>query len=255
MNKTVPIIAAAAAVVVIGIIGFNALWGDGRGQGEEDVEPTATAELTATTEPSGGASVAPPPDGQLEPGTYLISDVIAPALTPVSYTFDVPAGWAARSEDLQISKNDDTSGAVQFTPFLVTHVYTDACDSEGNLTEIGPTVDDLVTALVDQANSDATEPVDIEVDGNPAKLITMSVPSDLDTATCRHPDLLIQIWADAGENSYLAIPVDPPDLPNDVYIVDVNGERVVFVTGGGLEASEADVAELEGLIESIRFQP
>ena len=149
-----------------------------------------------------------------------------------------------------------------FTPWIVTHVYTDACKSEGNLAEIGPSVDDLVTALMNQAGSDVpartTGPVDLEVGGYPAKLLQVSVPTaeHLDTSVCRHPDQLIQIWADATESSFFAIPADPAfDLPANVYIVDVNGERVVFYTTYTSAASAADVAELEGIIESIRFQP
>ena len=99
-----------------------------------------------------------------------------------------------------ISKHADQAGYVALAPWVVTHVYTDACKSEGALTEIGPTVDDLVTSLADQGGSDATEPVDVEVGGYPAKLIKVSVPTDLDTSTCSNPGLLIQIWADATES-------------------------------------------------------
>jgi hypothetical protein len=252
MNKLVPIGLGAAAVVVALVAGAQLLGPPGPSGpgGAPSVTPSPTAE------PSVAASLVPIPVGQLEPGTYAVSNVDPPIRTLVRYTFEVPAGWAARLGDLQISKGGDTAGEVHFTPFVVTHVYTDACDSEGTLTEIGPTVADLVAALVDQVSSEATAPVDVEVGGYPAKFITMSVPADLDTSTCRHPELLIQIWANAAENDYFAIPVDPAVDPyGGVYIVDVDGDRVVMVTGSGSEASAADIAELEAIIASIRFQP
>lgn len=254
MNKFVPIGLGAAAVVVALLVGTRLLGAPapaGIGGGPS-AEPSATAEPSSSV----AATLVPRPIGRLEPGTYAISNVDPPIRTLVRYTFEVPAGWDARPADLQISKGSDTSGEVNFHPWVVTHVYTDACRSEGALTEIGPTVADLVAALVDQANSEATAPVDVEVGGYPAKFISMSVPADLDTATCRHPDALIQIWADAAENDYFAIPVDPRvDMHGDVYIVDVDGERVVIVAGSAPEASAADIAELEAVIASIRFQP
>lgn len=239
---------AAAAIVLAVIVGIRFLPGVNTGG-----DPTPTPEPTPTVTP---LALRP---GQLEPGTYVISDVDAPIRTLVRFTFTVPAGWNARSGDLYISKRPDTAGELAFVPWVVTHVYADACQSEGTLTEVGPTVDDLVAALVDQANSEATVPVDLEVGGYPAKFISMSVPTDLDTATCRFPGVLIQIWADAGETDFFAIPADPAnpaaDSVGDVYIVDVNGDTVVILAGYTPDSSAADIAELEAIIASIQFEP
>lgn len=239
---------AAAAIVLVVLVGIRFLPNGNTGS---DASPTPEPTPTATP-----LAVRP---GQLEPGTYVMSNVDAPIRTPVRFTFTVPAGWFARSEDLFISKQGDTGRELGFVSWVVTHVYADACQSEGTLTEVGPTVDDLVAALVDQPDSDATTPTDIEVGGYPAKFITMSVPADLDTSTCRHPEQLIQVWANPEETDYFAIPtaVDNPvaDPVNSVYIVDVNGERVVILAGYTTESTAADIAELESIIASIHFEP
>ena len=243
MNNNIARLGLAAAVIVLAVlVGIQFLPGPNVGS---DASPTPTGTPLALH------------GGQLEPGTYLVSNVDAPVRTPVSFTFTVPAGWIARAEDFYVSKKADTPGELGFVPWVVTHVYTDACHSEGALNEVGPTVDDLVTALVDQVNSDATTPVDVEVGGYPAKFIRMSVPTDLDASTCRNPELLIQIWANQIESDYFAIPVGTDlhaDAVSDVYIVDVNGERVVLLAGHDPESSAADVAELDSIIGSIRFE-
>ena len=62
----------------------------------------------------------------------------------------------------------------------ITHVYADPCQWEGTLEEVGPTVDDLAAALEQQPMRDATVS-DVELDGFAGKLVTMSVPDDMDS--------------------------------------------------------------------------
>lgn len=245
VNNVLKVLTAAAAVVAVAFVGLSFLpRQDGAGGPGSSPSPASTP--SASPVASLGVAI-----GALEPGTYRIDD---PRLTTVPYTFTVPEGWTGRS-DGEISKNSGQLDGVQFTPTVVTHVYTDACQSQGTLTPVGPTADDLVRALVDQADSDASTPVDTTVGGYPAKRIDMSVPADLDTSTCREPDVLIQIWADAAETSWFAIPVDPPGLVSPVYIVDADGTRVVLFAGGGPEASASDLAELQAVLDSITFEP
>ena len=61
----------------------------------------------------------------------------------------------------------------------ITHVYADPCQWQGTLEEVGPTVDDLAAALEQQPMRDATVS-DVELDGFAGKLVTMSVPDDMD---------------------------------------------------------------------------
>jgi hypothetical protein len=245
-NNIVRVGLAAAAIVLVLIVGIQ--YFSGRNVGN-DASPTPEASAAATPKLV--------PFGELEPGTYVMSNVDAPIRTTVRFTFTVPAGWFAKPDDLYISKNADAPGELGFIPFVVTHVYADACHSEGTLTPVGTTVDDLVAALANQANSDATTPVDVEIGGYPAKFITMSIPTDLDTSTCRIPGVLIQIWANPEETDFFAIPVDTATINplGGVYIVDVNGQRVVILSGHTSESSAADIAELEGIMASIHFEP
>jgi hypothetical protein len=42
---------------------------------------------------------------------------------------------------------------------------------------------------------------------------------------------------------------------HSVYIVDVEGSRVVIVAGENIGASAADIAEVDAIIASITFEP
>ena len=227
-NTTVRFGIAAAAVIVLALLGLRFLPG---GVGDD---PRSTP--TATPVRAQGA---------LEPGTYYIDD---PARTPVKFTFTVPSGWTARA-DTVVLKYEDQANELGFFPDNVTHVFGDACEGHDGttLTEIGPTVDDLVRALEEQANSDASAPADVTLGGYPAKRIEMTVPPGLDTSTCAISG--IQVWSDPEYTDFFA------GAGGTVYIVDVDGERAVLVAGHSPGSSVADIAELDAVIGSIRFEP
>jgi hypothetical protein len=249
MNSTLKVGLAAAAVIVVAFVGFNLLPGTSGPGGSPTAAPTPTVAPTAA--PSAAAGL---PIGLItEPGTYRVDD---PSDTAVPYTVTVPAGWSGRS-DGYVYKHGDSPGELGLTPFNVTHVYEDACNTEGTLTEIGPTVDDLLQALADQEASDASTPVDTTVGGYPAKRVEMSIPTDLDVSTCDVPDILIRIWADAAESSFFAVPVEETLRGFPVYIVDVDGTRAVFLFGSPPDeaSSPSDTAELDDIVASITFVP
>ncbi len=250
MNPYLKIALAAAAVVIVAVVGIRQL---GPGVGGSSIggpAPTATTGPTATPAVTPTPSIAPAL-GALSPGTYRIGDATQ---TAVPFTFTVPAGWTARA-DGYVYKNADQPDELGFDTSVVTRVYADACKSKGTLTEVGPKADDLVRALVDQVGSKKSAPVDATLGGRPAKRIDISVPPDLDSATCRNPGELIQIWANSAETEFFAIPlVYPAGVVQQVYTADVNGRRAVIVTGTPAAASAADVAELKGVMDSLRFE-
>jgi hypothetical protein len=251
MNSILKVALAAAAVVVVALVGVNLVpRSSGPGGAPATVAPTPTITPSASVAPSSVPSL---PVGRLEPGTYRIDD---PSDTAVPYTVTVPAGWSGRS-DGYVYKNGDAPGELGLSPFNVTHVYADACNAKGTLTEIGPTVDDLLQALADQEGSDASTPVDTAIGGFPAKRVEMSIPADLDMSTCDQTDLLIQIWADAAESTFFAVPVEEVLRGFPVDVVDVDGTRAVLLTGNapGAESSPSDIAELEAIVDSITFVP
>jgi hypothetical protein len=116
---------------------------------------------------------------------------------------------------------------------------------------VGPTVEDLATALVKQAGPAAIAPTKVTLGGYSGKKVELSIPSDVDTDTC-----------DEGHFGRWS-PRDDPHHPgpftygngqhDTVYIVDVDGTRWVIDTNYLPETSQGNLAELEQLVASIRL--
>ena len=247
---------AAAAVLAIAVIGVNLLPGQGPGVGQgPPPAPTAAPSATATAAPS------PSPlgrflpcgwKGPLDSGTYsfMCRDVV----DAERFTFTVPDGWAI-DEDSQITKNKDEPGEVYLTTWIVSHIFSDACQWEGDrkLVDVGTTVDELVSALEDQEGRQASSPTDVTVGGFPAKRIELTVPADLDTATCTNGNL--RYWPQAGPDMSGGMCCNPPGNTDVLYVVDVDGRRTVVVARHYPDSSMEDRAELQAIVDSIEIDP
>jgi hypothetical protein len=235
MNKILGFGLAAAAVVVLVLVGSRVLGTPG-GFGGPGVEPSPTPEPTNL-----------PDSGPLEPGAYRINPG---PFTLVQLVMTIPAGWVADNFAV-VAKNPGQPTEVGLAPDLVTHVYGDACASDADPTEIGPTADDLVAALEAQQNLEVLGVSDVLLGGNPAQRVDLAYPADVDPATCRNGEPL-RIWADEGETLFLQL---GPDSTASVYVADIDGRRVVITTVAGPDASREDIAERDAIINTIRIGP
>jgi hypothetical protein len=273
MHIPTRIAVAAAAVVALAVVGALAL---PRPSGVATSPPSASAAppvspaSSASAAPS--ASTAPPPAipsdspstlnhvGRFAPGTtYTIDDPCC--VGPSRMTFTVPAtGWAA-FDPVFVGKNVAGGGDVfdlYFSPHLVGNVYTGGCHWLGTaLTPpVGPTVDDLATALLAQAGPGASRPIAVTVGGHHGKKVELSIPKDLDVTTC-DSDGDFPIFG----RWYTGVPDRSGAAPwtygngqhNTVYIVDVDGTRQVIDTMYLPGTSPADRAEIDQIVASIRF--
>lgn len=136
---------------------------------------------------------------------------------------------------------------------MVDEIYTDACQGDAVPVEVGPRVDDLVDALLTQAGPVASGPVDATLGGHPATRIDLEVPQGLDLEACRLGDagvLGLQIWYSMPADKYFVL---LSDGIASVYILDVGGERQVFLTQHRSATSREDLAELQAVLDSIRI--
>jgi len=123
----------------------------------------------------------------------------------------------------------------------VTYVYSHPCQWELTAEEVGPAVADLAAALEQQPMRDAAVS-DIEVGGFAGKLVRLSVPDDVDFANC-----------DQGEfRSWVGRWHQGPGQ-RDVYIWAVNGSRVVVDVAYYPDLPQADLDELESIVQSLRI--
>jgi hypothetical protein len=260
MSNPVRLVAAIAVIVVAGVAAFNLfgpspdVGGVGAG-GEPSASPSPAP--TSTPTPTAAASAAVPEfpgvSDDVAPGTYLWA---AGGATPADVTFTLPAGWMSRYGIPH--KDRGGPGEIAVGPWIIANVYTDPCQWQGALPSpaVGPTVDDLASALVAQKGRNATAPTDVTLGGYPAKRIELSIPADLDRATC--DEGVIRTWVAPGEDAAHSTP-DTENLGmhsgqlNVVYIVDVNGDRLVIDTWHMPGTSPTDLAELDAILASMRI--
>jgi hypothetical protein len=146
-----------------------------------------------------------------------------------------------------VTPETGADGEVLLAFWLAQNVYADACDPSSELDPpVGPTVDDFVGALEDIDGVDAARHASVFIDGFEARHLelTRSVecPGDYRLWTV---DSDVIRRADVGQG-------DPPT--DEVWIVDVDGTRLVVDLIVSPGASSEDIAEGRAMVESIDFQ-
>lgn len=225
--------------------------GAGGGQGASDTSPNATP--AASDEPSVSTSpIAHPLRNQtglaiLDPGTYVLDQF------PVPIAFDIPdgdpPGWHVGESTA------DSAIVLWLTPPEITYefafstadnVYVDPCNAAAGELEppIGPSVDDLVAALLDLPRFEVTAPVDVTVGAFRGKEIEL-------TALDSGPDCPEVIAFKAGNDDYDIAPGQTLRL----HILDVDGVPIVMRILEGAERDAAAEAELQQILDSIRIEP
>jgi hypothetical protein len=232
-NNVVRVGLVAAAVVIVAIVAINLLPGTPGPGGEPTPSPSAAESLAPGAAPSATASAY----GMSVPGT-----------SGGQSTLIVPPGWT-RNGWYIINNNVFLS----VWPVAVENVYSDPCHWQSSLLDppVGPTVDELATALGNQAMRAATVE-DVTLGGYSGKVVHQSLPADLDFTTC---DLgMVGAWSEAGTEEPSRTLQSPGEL-DDVYIVDVEGVRVVVTASWLPSSAAATVTELEGMLDSLTIEP
>ena len=210
----------------------------------------------ASPSPAASPASAPrqlPDAGALQAGTYFIP---AGPLTPARLDLTVPEGYStfdgfiAKGVDLPAHPAVGWDGDVMLVTWIVSHVYADACKGH-TLVDVGTTVDGFVAALAAQEGRQASAPTLVTVGGFPATRIELSVPADIDLSAC---DGLLHFWPDPGPDIHGGLCCGRPGSTDVVYAVDVNGDRLVIVARRSPGATEQELAELQGMVDSIRLE-
>ena len=237
MSSNVRLGLAAAAVVVLAIIGVGLLR-----PGPNIGNPTPTVTPSLSAQPSAGPLAA---------GTYLMSDA---KFTQVPYRFTVPEGWAITSDGFVI-KHQDENTEVGFAFWEVTHIFGNACHWSGTLVAVGGTsLDSFASALAAQEEQRVSGPIDTQLGGYPAKRVDLEEPSGFDYSACDGVDDLVRLWPDVGGDLNGGWRARPGQI-DSVYVLDVNGKRIVVDAWQFPRTSAEDITEIEGIVASIRFVP
>jgi hypothetical protein len=181
----------------------------------------------------------------IEPGSYQIPKS---EWSASDFTVKFPDDWSVQYGHVY-HQNDQQGETAEFYAIDLDEIYTDACHGDGIPKALGPGVDGLVAALRDQEGPIASEPVETTLGGYPATRIDLRIPQGLDLKDCRLADdgvLGLQLWYSAPADKYFVLQGEA-----SVYILDVDGDRQVFLTQQ-LSPTPRGRAEMQAVLDSIR---
>lgn len=176
-------------------------------------------------------------------------------------TANVPEGWENLGSWAVLKGGENLPTSAFFAVWSVANIYTDRCQWRSAQLDppVGSTVDDLATALADVWGSDSTAPTDVMLDGFAGKQMVLTVPTDIETTPTATSGFLFtdcdaqrfQSWvsSDGGHRWYQA-----PGQIARLWILDVDGVRLVIEASYAPETSLEDRAELLHIIDSIQIE-
>ena len=211
--------------------------------------PEASEEVVTLSE---GESLAGPGSFRFDLGASHKGDY--PALVA-----EMPAGWVASDGWLvRVDAQDVPPVSVQF--WNVDQVYAHPCQWLGTLFQPGRGVEDLAYALVEVPMRNATTPTDVQVGGFRGLYLEWSVPSDLEF---NDETLFPECDGDPeGFHDFRSwTGLQPgtryhqgPGQVDHLWILDLDGERLVIDAFSMPWATDEDLATMRGVVESIRFE-
>jgi hypothetical protein len=245
MNGALKMAMAAAAVMVVAIVGFSLL--PRGGVAGPAAIPTPTVAPSATPIPTPTPSprvVSQFPLQILQPGRY-VTDSSEEPVVPAKIGFTVPEGWY--NEGWAITKGD-----VNVSFWTVANTYRDPCKATSTVLvpPLGAGVDDFATALGQQTGTKVVSAVPVTLDGHSGQLVELDWPAGIDVSKCEGGDL--RLWVALGGG-------DPArsggmGRHSTLWIVDVDGLRtVVELTMLPGSVTDAQRSEARAIVESIRF--
>ncbi len=165
----------------------------------------------------------------------------------------VPGGWTS-GDGWLLQK-----GPVGVSLWNVNQVFGHPCQWMGTAFSPGDSVDDLVTALVAVPLRNPTTPEPVEIDGRAGMRFEWSVPADIAHDGEGFPDCDASSGAPHDFVSWTGIGTPSiryhqgPGQVDRVWVIDADGVRLVIDAYSMPEATEAEIAEIYEIVDSIRF--
>lgn len=265
MNNVWKLAIAAAAVVVVAIVGINLLPGRG-GVGVAVPSPTPSPSPTASPSPSPSPSPATFPDGPLAAGSYAVQPFVGwegvcagqvgctdsgTTDDSIRITFTLPDGWSGLGGHvIRTAESYSPPGGASLHFMRGGWLYSKLCGGPGPDIPTGTTVDQFVTALVDHPDLDVTSPVDVTLGGHSGKYLELRAPANTTTDELG-PD-------PSGCNYYFVwepgIYAQGPNQTWHIWVLDVNGVRVVVRSDTFPGTTAAVKAQLSAIVASIQIE-
>ena len=268
MNSFAKFALAAAAVVVVALVGINLLpRSGGVGGSGQTLSPSPTPSLTASPSPSPSPSPARIPDGPLAAGTYTTQPFAGSGGLcagqagcteagaeddSIHITFTVPDGWSGFTGSVLPSvESYSPPGGAALLFMRGGWLYSQLCEGPGPDIPTGTTVDEFVTALVDHPDLDVTSPVDVTLGGYSGQYLELRAPANTTTD---------ELGPEPGGCNYYfvwepGIYAQGPNALWRIWVLDVDGVRVVVRSDTHPGTTAAIMAQLTAIVDSIQIEP
>jgi hypothetical protein len=227
---------------------------------------TTTTSPTAPSEPTASPTIQNIMDlpifAPLEPGTYFIDPDADPS-TPLRVVYEVPAeGWSMWIGAAKSSHDGHVGVSITTVTNLVDHGCRDHSTADP---PVGPSVNDLATALSNLAPFKVTSPPkDVTIYGYSGKHLELTVP-DLPVEGQGDDRRFTQCVGGNLKSWVAAIDTTPgdafygyngePGRTEEFWILDIEGTRLMIETNWSPDSPRKDVAEMRAILDSIRIEP
>ncbi len=232
MHPAIRLAAAAVFVLAVGVVAYNLPRG-----GQGTIPP-----------PSPTPTVVPSPSPSPTPKTFSLTPATG---VPVRVRLGAPDGWTSDSSFVMQKHGGARPDGMAIAVWLVSNIYGEGCQWEGTLADppIGPTVDDLADALAGLTDREVTGPVDVRIGGYPGRELEMTIPDLPDFLACDEGQF--RSWTDPfGSWRFHQGPLEH----SRILILDVDGTRLVVFGRSWPGTSPADLAEMNGLLDSMQIE-
>ncbi len=181
-------------------------------------------------------------------GRYLIESGISTRVTAA-----VPNGWSAIDSwgvRGPLGNEAPDSSGIRF--YTVGNLLNNPSSYVDGLQDppVGPTVDDLIEAIVEQAEWTSSTPSDTTIGGYPAQHVQITIPDGAEFDS--RDGGAFYLFQDEGSGQIWGSEVGQMF---DVYVVDVDGERLVLDAFHYPGTAETDLAALQAVVDSIEIDP
>ena len=169
---------------------------------------------------------------------------------PPLAVIDVPEGYAGFGFFALWPQDDGSDPPFSALNYWGVHaVYAHPCRSLRGATPPGESVAELAAALADQEATSATKPVPVTLDGHDGLYLELTMPTNVAFDKCEEG--YFALWQGSpGDKHHF---IQDPGLVERLWILDVDGDRVVLATQAAPGAPTDGVNELTAMVESVRF--
>lgn len=248
MNNSVRIGLAAAAIVVVALIGYQLFAGSNVGGPGPSPSPSVAPSEAPTEAPTPAPASALPPAGELAIGRHAMT------LGGVPLSIEILTdGWISNGE-FAIDKGNldtpDAAGFIFWTHSAADNVYADPCAETPLSPAAGRSAAELAAAVSTVPGIHLVSgPSEVSVDGHPAQHVVVTVPEDIG---CAPNDFFLWYDVDTPADARFATALNSTIY---VWIIDVDG-TLVWIDGETYATSGPQAEqEVRQIVDSIRFEP